>query len=1052
MSVRFGVLGPLIAENEHGPIDLRGPRHRAVLARLLVARGRVVPVTRLVDDLWEVPPDGAVGALRTFVSTLRRALEPHRPPRGPARVLVTSGPGYALHVPDVSDVDAWRFETTVATRPPVLARLEEALDLWRGPAYGEFGDRPWARAEATRLDELRLLALERRAQALLDDGRPAEAVPDLETHVTAHPWREDAWRLLALALYRAGRQGDALGALRRARAVLATDLGVDPGPALRQLESDVLAQAPHLAAPVTAEPERPAEPAHPPELAHPSEPARPADPERSPDSADPARFAHQTRPDKPAHSPTPLVGRGVELARLDEAASAVLAGKRLGLVLVSGDAGAGKTALAEAFAKRSAAHGWTVAWGANPEDEGLPAAWPWTRILTALDGPAAPTAGSDPVAARFGWHRAVVAHLGEVANRAPLLLVLDDLHHAGEETLALLASVVTEPVRAPALLLATHRTTDPPPALVTLLGRAARAEPVRIHLGGLPPNAVSDLVQAVTGRHVDDATATAIHRRSGGNPFFVRELARLADTDLDAVPPGVRDVVRHRIAALPEPVRDAVRQAAVIGTGVDLDVLTALHGPDALDALETATRQGFLVEQAPGRFRFAHDLVRDTVYHDLSRSRRARWHAAVAETIEALRPGDVDALAHHHLLAHSPHAARYARAAAERAEHRYAPHEAARLWRAALDHAGPDTAERLAIVMGLVRALAVTGALDQARRYRAEALDLADTLDDPSRTAAVLAAFDVPAIWTANDDPALAARVVAVTERTLAQLPPTAVAERSRLLATLALESRNTGGARARAAAREAEALARELGDPAVLAFALNARFIQSFERAGLAPRRAAIGTELVDLARRHHLVTFEVLGHLILVQAHAALADLPTADHHARAADRLGEDHDLPVVSVFTQWYRAMRTSLTGDPAEAETAYRAAAARLAGTGMSGVDDGILELALLCHRLRHDLPVGEPASFGGYEPWCRPLVRPEDTGPIPDSPRDLLFEARTCLHALVAIRRGDRAAMERCRADLLPAAGELAGAGSGLVTLHPVAHYLAELDAALERD
>ena len=94
--VRFGVLGPLVAEDEHGPVDVKGPRHRAVLARLLVARGRVVPVDRLVDDLWETPPDGAVGALQTFVSALRRAIEPDRPPRAPTTVLVTASPGYAL--------------------------------------------------------------------------------------------------------------------------------------------------------------------------------------------------------------------------------------------------------------------------------------------------------------------------------------------------------------------------------------------------------------------------------------------------------------------------------------------------------------------------------------------------------------------------------------------------------------------------------------------------------------------------------------------------------------------------------------------------------------------------------------------------------------------------------------------------------------------------------------------------------------------------------------------------------------------------------------------
>ncbi|WP_407697670.1 AfsR/SARP family transcriptional regulator, partial [Streptomyces corynorhini] len=202
---------------------LKGPRHRAVLARLIVARRRVVPVSRLVEDLWtegDTPP-GAVGAVRTFVGALRRALEPERPPRAPARLLVTEGPGYALRA-EPGAVDAWRFERAVTDAAPLpprdaLARLDEALGWWRGPAYAEFAEEPWARAERSRLAELRLYGVERQAEARLALGLAARAAPDLDAHVAEHPWREDAWRLLALALYRTGRQGDALAVLRRAR-------------------------------------------------------------------------------------------------------------------------------------------------------------------------------------------------------------------------------------------------------------------------------------------------------------------------------------------------------------------------------------------------------------------------------------------------------------------------------------------------------------------------------------------------------------------------------------------------------------------------------------------------------------------------------------------------------------------------------------------------------------------------------------------------------------------------------------------------------------------
>ena len=257
-AVAFGVLGPVEAASDLGPVSLKGLRQRAVLARLLVARGRVVPVDRLVDDLWgDVPPDGAVAAIRTFVSDLRRALEPDRLPRQPARLLVTAPPGYVLRAaPDA--VDAWRFEAMVGESgrllaagrgAPALACLDESLALWRGPAYAEFAGEGWARAEIDRLDELRMLAVERRAEALLILGRAAEAAFDLQAHAHSHPLREDAWRLLATALYRSDRQGEALAELRRARQTLVAELGLDPGPRLRQLEADILAQAPHLSPP-----------------------------------------------------------------------------------------------------------------------------------------------------------------------------------------------------------------------------------------------------------------------------------------------------------------------------------------------------------------------------------------------------------------------------------------------------------------------------------------------------------------------------------------------------------------------------------------------------------------------------------------------------------------------------------------------------------------------------------------------------------------------------------------------------------------------------------
>jgi DNA-binding SARP family transcriptional activator len=1012
--VDFGVLGPVRAGTALGPVPLKGPRHRAVLARLLIARGRVVPVDLLVDDLWERPPAGAVAALRTFVSDLRRALEPDRLPRQPARLLVTAPPGYALQAaPDA--VDAWRFEAAVAAAGELLsagqasrvpAELDAALALWRGPAYAEYAEQSWARAEIDRLDELRMLAIERRAEALLALGRAADAVSGLQAHAAGQPLREDAWQLLATALYQAGRQGEALAALRRIRATLVAELGVDPGPRLRRLETDILAQAPHLSPPAATS--------------------------------------------RPAPGP-PLVGRDEELGQLERAAGGVATLGRPALALVSGDAGAGKTALAEALTHRLTARGWTATWGRSPGYEGAPVTWPGEQA-------AEPVAG-DPAVARFRRRQDAVAQLTAPAARGPVLVVADDLHRADEATLELLAALAVEPV--PVLVVGTFRATEITPELTAALARFARTEPVRVYLGGLGEGATGALARTVAGVDLEPPVARLIHRRSGGNPFFVRELARLLATEgaaaLEQVPAGVRDVIRHRLARLPEPDRTVLRQAAVLGRDVDPEVLAVLTGDQAamLDALDAALRAGLLTEDGPdGRPRFTHVLVRDTIYHDLSALRRGHWHAAAGQALAHLRPQDVTALAHHFSRATGPAtaapAARYSAAAAEQAERSSRPHEAVRLWRQTIDAldrgAQADERDRLAAVMGLGRALAVTGHLDEARRHRAAAIAAVRDLDDPELAANVIAAFDVPAVWTRNDDEQLSALIVEVAERTLAALSPQRPEQRSRLLSTIALELRGTTTDRGDRAAREAEAIARRTGDPGLLAFALNARFMHTFGRTGLARERAGIGAELVAVAARHELVTFEVLGHLILLQAHSGLGEPAIADAHAKAADRLAERYDLPLVAVFTQWYAAMRLALDGRLAEAAAACRTAQVRLAASGMPGMADGLLALALLT--------VGAPeGDFGPYEPWARPLVllaagdrerAAAALRAVPKSPHDLLWEARLCLTARAAQTLDDQATLARVRAELQPAAGEIAGAGSGVITLGPVADYLAQ--------
>ena len=640
--MRIDVLGAVRALRDDGsPVDLGGPRHREVLARLVAAEGRMVTTDTLVDDLWTDPPTRAVGALRTFVAALRRALEPDRPPRNPPHVLVTEGPGYALRLPR-EDVDVHRFQDTLARArrdPGTVTGLGAALADWRGPAYADVTGSAWAQRERTRLEELRLEGVELRARILLGSGEGEGLVAELGVHVAQHPWREPAWGLLARALHRAGRQADALATLRRARAMLVDQLGLDPGADLQRLETDIL------------------------------------------------------------NGSVP------------------------------------------------------------PED------------------------------ARTTW----------------------------------------------------------------------------------------------TG-------------------------------------PGVR--------------------------------------------------------------------------------------------------------------------------------------------------LGPRT------TVNLARTLALAGgeALIHSRRDRLAAVRAAERTGDLSLTARIIGAYDVPAIWSRADDPEQSRAVVAAAERTLTTLGPDGPADlRARLLSTVAVESRSadlsgTELNRAQLAARQAEALARDLADPALLAFALNGVFLHSFTRPGRAAARDGIGAEILDLATRHELPNFAVLGRLVRLQSASALGDLDAASAHAEAAERLAATTEAPLVRVLTGWFRARaaaaRSAEPGGPTAAAAAehYRAAEDALRTAGMPGLHRGMFPLALLGLRLLHDrpAPTDPRLDWGPYRPWARPLVllaqaRGEEAraalAAVPEPPHDHMQEALWCLTARAAARLGERGIAARAEVALRDAHAEHAGAGSGMLTLGPVARYLAEAEA-----
>ncbi len=679
-----------------------------------------------------------------------------------------------------------------------------------------------------------------------------------------------------------------------------------------------------------------------------------------------------------------FIGREREMELLSGGLEDALSGRGR-VVLLSGQPGIGKTHTAEELASRARHRGARVLWGRCRESEGAPAFWPWSQMVRAAlrgrgrdwvvssmgggasviaqvvgevrehlpDLPAPPAL--EPGQARFRLFDSVATFLMTVSVRDPLVLLLDDLQCADTPSLVLLEFVAEALSSARILMVGTYRDTElgrGHPLLATV-GRLARQPHARrLPLRGLAEEDVARLVELITGRAASRALAAALCRQTDGNPFFVGELARLLDEEgrLDAgdvsagslsVPLGVREVIARRLNDLSPECTRVLELASVIGREFDLTVLARLAGLGAaplLDVLQQARDAHVVTEasRAPGRYAFAHALIREALYADILAARRVPLHRQVAELLAELYAAQPEPhlaeLAYHFGEAAAAGGAvdkaiDYAGRAAARATEQLAYEESALQYRRAerlLDlRDADDPVVRCDLLLARGEAETRAGDLAEARKTLLRAADLARAAGMRERLARAALGLGASAggfmdFGTGSLDETL----VGVLEESIATLPPDDGALRARLLARLGqvtcwstVPGRRAAG---RLVAQEAVAMARRLDDPA-LELAVLASWAD-WHPDNL-DERLASATRMIQLSERSGHREMAMRGYMKRVICLLDRGELAAADRDIEELSQLAAELRQPLLRWQAQLFRATRATMAGrfDDAERE-------------------------------------------------------------------------------------------------------------------------------------